>query len=169
MYKHEYKTGDRVIIKPWKLMEEQYGLTSKGVIKIPATFTLEMEKCLKDTDRVIKLGEKLQDTLFVGTGHLEHFNISPDMILGYAFEYGEEIEVSDAGEAWYLRVFSSYNPMEQNFPVRVGRGIDSTCTVGWRYARPVQVKVIVRFFDENNEDITASISEETKRKLLIDN
>ena len=169
MYKPEYKTGDRVVIKPWALMEEQYGLNIPGNISIKVTFTLEMEECLKNTDRVIKLGEKLQDTLFVGTGHLEHFNISSEMILGYAFEYGDEIEVSDTGKEWYLKVFSSYNPMEQNFPVRAGKRIDSTCTAGWKYARPVQEKIIVRFFNGRGEDITESISEETKRKLLIDN
>jgi len=169
MYKPEYKTGDRVVIKPWKLMEEQYGLNIPGHISIKATFTLEMEKCLKDTDRVIKLGEKLQDALFVGTGHLEHFNISPAMILGYAFEYGDEIEVSNTGAEWRLWLFSSYDPANLNLLVRATEVSCSNSTAGWKYARPVQERITVRFFNGRCEDITASISEETKRKLLIDN
>jgi len=167
MYKPRYKPGDRVVIKPWKLMEEQYGLNDLGYIKVAAAFSPKMEKRLKGTDRVITLGEVFREKFFNGTGHLEHFKISLDMILGYAFEYGDEIEVSDVGEAWYPRVFSNYHPMEQNSPVRVGKRIDSKSTTGWKYARPLQVKIIVRFFNGRGEDITESISEETKKKLLI--
>ena len=169
MYKPEYKTGDRVVIKPWKLMEEQYGLTSKGVIKIPASFTPKMEGRLCDTDRVIELDKATPNSTFWGTGRLKEYEISTDMILGYAFECGDEIEVSNTGIHWSLRVFSGYDPMSQDEPVR-GNSFGSVgITLGWKYARPVQKKIIIKFLNERGEDITESISEETKRKLLIDN
>ena len=88
MYKPEYKTGDRVVIKPWALMEEQYGLDSTGSIEVKATFTEKMEECLKGTDRVVTLGGRFLCGSFDGTGHLKGFEVSPDAILGYAFERG---------------------------------------------------------------------------------
>ena len=169
MYKPEYKTGDRVVIKPWALMEERYGLDSTGSIEVKATFTEKMEECLKGTDRVVTLGGRFLCGSFDGTGHLKGFEVSPDAILGYAFEYGEEIEVSDTGAEWHPWLFSSYDPANLNLLVRATEVSCSNSSAGWKYARPVQVKIIVKFFNENNEDITESISEETKRKLLIDN
>jgi len=166
MYKTEYKTGDRVVIKPWKLMEEQYGLDSTGSIEVKATFTEKMEECLKGTDRVVTLGGRFLCGSFDGTGHLKGFEVSPDAILGYAFECREEIEVSNTGIHWSSRVFSGYDPMSQDEPVRGNSFGSVDITLGWKYARPVQKKIAVRIFDENNEDITESISEETKKKLL---
>jgi len=169
MYKPEYKTGDRVVIKPWKLMEEQYGLNNVGYIKVAAAFSLKMEKRLKGTDRVVTLGEVFREKFFNGTGHLKGFYISPDAILGYAFECGDEIEVSNTGIHWSSRVFSGYDPMSQDEPVRGNSFGSVDITLGWKFARPVQKRIIVKFFNERGEDITESISEETKRKLLIDN
>ena len=166
MYKHEYKTGDRVVIKPWELMKSQYGMVSEQVINVKTTFPGYMEDRLTGTDRVVELGEVIRGELFKGTGHLENYNISTGMILGYAFEYGEEIEVSDDGEKWRSRTFSGYDPASQNEPVRGSLFGSVNITLGWKYARPVQKKIAVRIFDENNEDITESISEETKKKLL---
>ena len=166
MYKTEYKTGDRVVIKPWKLMEEQYGLNDIGYIKVAAAFSPKMEKRLKGTDRVVTLGEVFREKFFNGTGHLKGFEVSPDAILGYAFEYGDEIEVSDDGAEWRPWVFSSYDPANLNLLVRATEVSCSNSSAGWKDARPVQVKIIVKFFNENNEDITESISEETKKELL---
>ncbi len=165
MYKHEYKTGDRVVVKPWKLLEKQYGLTSKCVITIPASFTLKMEGRLCGTDRVIELGEATQGH-FKGTGYLKEHNISPEMILGYAFECGDKCEVSDGGENWFPKIFSGYDPTSQDEPVRANEGDFTGITLGWRFARPVQKKITIKFFNENNEEITDLVSEETKKKLL---
>jgi len=165
MYKHEYKTGDRVVIKPWKLMEGQYGLYARRYINTALVFIPDAEACLKGTDRVIELGEATQGR-FKGTGRLKEYEISTDMILGYAFEYGEEIEVSDDGEKWQPKIFSGYDSFNTNLPIRANTVGHIADTVGWKYARPVQKKIAVRIFDENNEDITESISKETKKKLL---
>jgi len=164
MYKHEYKTGDRVVIKPWELMKSQYGMVSEQVINVKTTFPGYMEDRLTGTDRVVELGEVIRGELFKGTGHLENYNISTGMILGYAFEYGEEIEVSDDGAEWRPRVFSGYDSLNQEKPVRAVE--DCGTTIGWKYALPVQKRIITKFFNERGEDITESISEETKRELI---
>ena len=148
-------------------MKTQYGIVSEQIIATKATFPEHMEDRLKGTDRVVELGEAVQGGFFKGTGHLENYNISTDMILGYAFEYGDEIEVSDMGKAWYPKVFSSYDPANLSLLVRATEVRCSDSSAGWKYARPVQEEIIVKFFNRQSEDITESISEETKRKLLI--
>ena len=136
--KTEYKTGDRVVIKPWKLMEKQYGQhPAHYSIGVDQSFTFGMEKCLAGTDRVVELGKR-EETLpgvFNGTGTLRMYDISIDMILGYAFAYGEEIEISDNGKDWHVRIFSTYDPMDKNECVRTKSLDYDDSTIGWKFAR----------------------------------
>ena len=151
----KYKIGDRVVIKPWLLMEKQYGLTSGGNIASLVGFMHNQEKALQGTDRVLSIGEESGDRYFCG-GFPS--SISDDHILGYAFAYGEEIEVSDDGDNWFKRTFSSYRPGCVNL-------IGTTTSVNM-HARPIQAPVIEVTCKVNGEDKPLSfLSEETLLKI----
>lgn len=88
----KYKIGDKVYIKPWNLMAEQYGLTEDGTkIKCVGGFTTDMEQTIKHTNRVVVITKIVGDA-YRGTysdGINFPFFITDDMIRSYAFEYGD--------------------------------------------------------------------------------
>lgn len=151
-YQPEYKEGDRVVIKPWKAMEQEFGLTALGGINSDAGFIAKMEAALSGTDRSVTLGGPRitpgypgagEDWVLVADTKLAGYAISPDMILGYAIEYGDKIEVSDDGKKWEPQTFSHYRPGNRLYPIEDRR------TIPWKYARPirelgVEVEVDVR-------------------------
>ncbi len=135
-----YKCGDRVVIKPWKLMEKQ------GILQHGSTaFTEAKELLLKGTDRVIEIAT-LNGRHYLASfpRNLQHW-VTDDMILGYAFEYGQEIEVSDDGVEWDEHFFVNYNAGASHcirtivlgYLAAFERG-EPFCTVGYKHARPIQ-------------------------------
>ena len=106
----KYKQGDKVVIYPWGFLEQKYGLHAGGSIKLKPHFVTSMEHALAGTDRVVNI-DLVDDTCYAATfpdGSL--WEISDEMILGPAFAWGEEIEVSDDGENWMLDRFCAYTP-----------------------------------------------------------
>jgi len=86
----EYKVGDRVFIKPWKLMEEEYGLRTNGEIDTPIKWSFIREKWLSGTDRIVTIGNNLRGTHQLSS---KEFFFCEEHIAGLAFDYGEEIEI----------------------------------------------------------------------------
>ena len=153
-----YKIGDRVVIKPWGLMVKQFGFFGTE-IKCKNTFTCEMERNLKGTDRVITINYVCSE------GHpyetdvlLKGCVISDDMILGYAFEYGEEIEVGDISGEWNKHKFVSYIPGDE-WPV------NTDCS-HYRFGRPIrkpEIEITIKINGEVSK--LSDISEETLAKI----
>lgn len=145
----KYKAGDNIVIKPRKLVEEEGNKRH---------FVNGMWDSLKGTDMVVPVKAVYGDTINVG-GVLDGFGIHPCEVLGYAFEYGEEIEVSDGGENWRKAVFSGYRPGN---PCAV-----SSIGSVYSYARPIQKNQIsAKFVNQDGEDVTPLLSEESKINLV---
>lgn len=149
----KYKVGDRVVIKPWLLMEKQYGLDGCGNINTcgpndkGCSFWPKQERMLKGTDRVVVITE-VEEWFYFGK-QLDRLGFTDDNILGYAFDYGEEIEVSDDGRTWDVRRFISYTPgsvltinaLNPTFGSDFIRGLPFGSLL-YKFARPIQEPVI---------------------------
>lgn len=145
--------GESYVVKPWKLMESQYGLNSFGSIDIKHAFTKKMEELLP-SNRVIEIERIPGPKNF---GRWQNCSIIPEMLLGPAFEWGEEIEVSDYAVEWCKLYFWGYAPDKD------GRwAINGSWHYGRRIQKP-QIKLTVKI---NGEDVDPSaISEETWNNL----
>ena len=105
-----YKAGDRVVIKPWGLMVEQYGFGWFGDINInnkKTCFLASMEDWFKGKDRIVTIFSVNKARSEYKIEENERFD-ADEMILGYAFEYGEEIEVSYDSSTWFKDIFCNY-------------------------------------------------------------
>jgi len=118
----KYKIGDKVVLKPALLLEE---LGVWGYI-------LDEVKQGGRVGYIAKTDENMGYLIELPTST---WWIKEDYILGYYFEYGEEIEVSD-GIEWNPAFFSAYDPHSS---LKVVAWRDS-CVLTYHhyYARPVQ-------------------------------
>jgi len=146
-----YKVGDRVFIKPWKLMEAEYGLGMYGYINTHQPWNPSMEGLLLHTDGILTVtgvgnnGYHCSHPLV----NFERYTIMDEHIAGYAFDYGEEIEVKQNSSCinWEKTKFlafipgTAYSYMGQN-------------KVLYRTVRPIQPPTI---------EITVKVNGETKR------
>ena len=126
-YQPKYKEGDRVVMKPDSLCTGEHTLSANRAAL----------KRLRTTDRILCI-RVVGDVYFNtdGTRIPWGWCVSTCDILGYAFEWNEIIEVSDDGDTWYRRNFSSYDP-GSDYPIRANNN-DRTDNVGWKYARCVK-------------------------------
>jgi len=156
----KYKKGDRVVIKPWAMMVEQYGVCGSGEPKTGETMFLEsMENNLAGTDRTVEI-QSNSDVYYHGTEKFD-WKFTDKMILGYAFEWGEEIEVSDDGKNWKKVKFTAYTCRLPDDCFFV-----STAYGTYRYARPIRKTVIEIDVKVNGEIVSLSdISEATLLKI----
>jgi len=121
----KYKVGDTVVIKPWELIkgrDNHYFSRSTH------------DAALQYTDRSVIMEEVRSDYYEgVSRGTDCGFCFADDDILGHAFEYGDEIEVSDDRENWFTYRFSHYYYLHGSIcSIMTPRGIS------WKYARPIQ-------------------------------
>jgi len=159
----KYKKGDEVVIKPWGLMEQKYGLDDTGHIVCGVEiihFTPEMEFALQGTDRTLELKPYSTEAYKSVLPNKERFTIVDEMILGYAFEWGEEIEVRDSsGQDWKKNIFRGYAP-GSTWPVICIRS-------AFKYARPIRKPEIEITIKINDKDATPDdISDETMQKAI---
>lgn len=135
------------VVKPWSLMEEEYGLTPSGNINTDWVWTGDMEKiCPKG--RVIEVIDL----------NWNGFTISEYTLLGPYFEYGEEVEVRDFDEEkWVKDFFYNYE-----------FGRDNICSIkckrqNWKQVRKLEPKpkqkVTLELTDEQLEKIKDIIGE----------
>lgn len=127
----KYPKDAKVLINQFSLMPPDSG------------FTKEMEAQLKGRNRICRITDIIDNYYWVvldgktkGWGFPDHENsyycIKDSMIAGYAFYYGEKIEVRDEeADDWVKKEFCSYD-WGLPKPYRV---IDGTW---WRFARPLQ-------------------------------
>ncbi len=61
----KYKPGDKVRIKTWEQMEEEYGKNDFGSIKTRVSFFVKMERDIKKikTDRILTIGRIVTEDL----------------------------------------------------------------------------------------------------------
>ena len=166
----KYKAGDKVRIRQLKAMErvcrkENDSLDDLLYFKdkyVPFNIT-RMDKYCGKIATIIKADRNIYD-LDIDSG--EH-RWQDWMFEGYAFEFGEEIEVSNDGLCWCERIYVGYID---------GAGLPYICVVdgcekdfkngnryvvlSWRYARPIQKKHTIIIDGKEIE-----ISEESYQKL----
>lgn len=109
----KYKVGDAVYIKPWNLMVEQFGLTQDGLhIKCLGGFTAEMEQTIKPTNRVVVITQIIGDAYRgrYSDGINFPFFVTDDMILSYAFEYGDTCYTTATDDAVKFLYYAVDNP-----------------------------------------------------------
>jgi len=135
--------GDRVVIKPDALCKSN-------------KLTFSRLPSLTGTDRVVTItGSACSDECGARYPNSDkEWHIDEDWILGYAFDYGEEIEVSDNGQTWFKRRFCAYVP-DRNFLVCTRNSM-------YMYARPIKEPTIKITVEVNGELKDPSfLSEET--------
>jgi len=95
---HKFKAGQKVRIKTWAEMEEEFGLNVVGSVKVEYSFTPEMERRMPE-DRVVTVDNRVITVAGrCGTAMLEGrlWNISKDMVAEWDVG-GEEVHKFKAG------------------------------------------------------------------------
>jgi len=126
----QYKVGDRIKMGPVEWQKKKMGKDCFLPVAPDETgeiYEIESESC--EYDYRIKLSRCCQHENLI---HM--VAIYQEQILGYMFEYGEEIEVSNDKETWFVMKFSTNCPGLVDSKVSVFDN-DKNCLCS--YARPL--------------------------------
>jgi len=165
----KYKKDDKVVINPWGLMQQRHGLDKDGNIKTPNPFTVNAESQLIGRDRVVTINcENGESPILEFRSGMTCWGCD-EMILAHAFEWGEEIEVSDDGDMWDKRLFLSYTP-GVILPINVACMTMNKASKLYRFARPIRKPDVKLTVEIGGKILTASeikhtFSAETWAKL----
>jgi len=171
----KFKKGDKVRIRQWEAMKRECGLDKNGNIDLPCEFTPDMSdfcgkvvtiSCVYEKFFGIRDHEGFYDWVYKIEEDGGICDWLADMFEGYAFEYGDEIEVSDDGECWEKGFYIGYLD-GFHLPYACATGGDKEAfaegrkfhALFWKYARPIQRHRIVI----DGKEI--EISEESYKKL----
>lgn len=101
----KYKVNDEVRIRQWKPMERQFGLSNVD-INCRLRFSREMKQYCGKSARIVEV-ESDRYRLEV-EDQIVPFSFTDDMLEGYAFEYGDEIEVNSDEGQWERKIYVGY-------------------------------------------------------------
>ena len=164
----KFKVGDKVRVRQWKAMKREYGLEDNGFSRYIPVKNIRFTDKMRDFCGKVVTIEKENRAL--GTYHVKEddccFAWTDDMFEGYAFEYGDKIEVSDDGERWEKGFYVGYLD-GFHLPYACATGGDKEAfaegkkfhALFWKYARPIQKHTIII----DGKEI--EISEESYKKL----
>ena len=153
----KYKAGDKVKIRQWQALLRDKEVSAEGV------FLYIKEYCGQVATIMGVFGENLYKIDLDDENNWWYSYYFE----GYAFKYGEEIEVSDDGKDWCKRIYVGYidgaeypyvcvsGSHKENF-----RNGEKYLSNKWRYARPIQKKHTIIIDGKEIE-----ISEESYQKL----
>ena len=164
----KFKRGDKVRVRQWEAMEREFGSYDSGLLKTPVyCFSPDMAKYCGKSVTI--------DFVIISEGCSSYYSIIEDggnfkwtdaMFEGYAFEYGDKIEVSDDEIEWADAIYISFADGSLWPYICVGKSSESDfhsnkefTTGSWKYARPIQRHRIVI----DGKEI--EISEESYKKL----
>ena len=154
MSKLKYKKGDKVVILPFDLMKQKFGLTDTH-IPTSSPFTAEMELSLLRTDRVIEIVADRTSTYNFKFPDGNYFTGCDEMILGHAFAWGEEIEVSQDGKIWDKRRFLSYTP-GIILPINVASIAMNEASQLYKHARSIRKHEIEITVKRDSKELTVA-------------
>jgi len=150
----KYKVGDIVVIKPYALLGEFW----KTDLAIDV-----YNKCLRFTDHSVIIKNvhgNSCDAQVRANG--KGIYIADADILGYAFEYGDEIEVCISGNNWYTCRFSHYCLCDSVYSIVTTEG------VSWKYARPIQKETFEVTVKRNGKLVDVkNLSDEAWMNILM--
>ena len=140
-----YKEGDRVRVRQWKAMARQGKLLSDG-ISFPEKWWIFLKTNKKFCGQVVTI-KKIENDCYRIEEDNERCCWIDEMFEGYAFKFGETIEVSDDGKQWERRIYVGYidgaewpyacvDPDNESSFVKGKRFAIRT----WKYARPIPKK-----------------------------
>lgn len=129
----KYKVGDKVRVRSWGALMREFGASVDGSPKLPCFVNGMKEFC----GTVLTISNISSGSYY---DVLETYFIWNDSCFeGYAFEYGDEIEVSDDETEWVTGNYMSYTD-GTHFPYRVcvedftEKAVHSGV---YKYARPI--------------------------------
>ena len=159
----KFKKGDKVRVRQWKAMEREYGLNIYGCIKTEGVrFARDMRVYC---GKVVTVSEVWDDYYKIEEDN-GAFKWTDDMFEGYAFEYGDKIEVRDIETDWKEAIYIGFADGAVYPYICVSESTESDFCSGkgfivsyWKHARPIQRHRIVI----DGKEI--EISEESYKKL----
>jgi len=132
----KYKVADKIRIRNWRAMKRVGITASPDIIKLSGAVGFI---------RIINGADGLYSCDF--ESQVVYVSIQEIDIEGYAFEYGDEIEVSSNEKDWNRRIYVGYQdgtalpysciPVEHEDLFTTG---EKFFTSRWRHARPIQKK-----------------------------
>lgn len=128
--KDKYEIGDTVRIMAYDKINELRSSNSEYY------YSCADEKFVKSQNRIVTIAWIDESSMHLRKPDGNVFqNYTPIWVIeGYAFEYGEIIEVSDDNKTWRTRRFLAYTPKGKTV---VFRDVDEAVTY-WIYARPIR-------------------------------
>jgi len=102
-----YKVGEKVRVRQWKPMAREFGTNEWGEIKTPRYyFGREKENFC---GQIVTILEEIDiQNCYKITEDGGYWRWTDNMFEGYAFEYGDEIFVSNDAENWVKRIYIGY-------------------------------------------------------------
>ena len=169
-----YKVGDKVRVRRYKALMWEFGITEEEGIKTPCiTFMESMQDYCGDvlTIRNVATDGYLCNSEKAGAVPWRWTDV---MFEGYAFEYGDRIEVSDDGKHWYKRIYVGYidgadfpYAVVSDFSMDKYRNGEKFTAWYYQYARPIpQPTIEVKIF-VNGKETNEPLSVETAKRLRI--
>jgi len=152
----KYKVGDRVRIREWKAMKREYGVNGNGDIHPNCSNSLFVfsnglkRKYCGRVGTIVKASEGFYKLNI----DEETFNWQDWMFEGYAFEYGEMVEVCDDGgyfnKEWQKKIYVGYIDGANRPYITVNEFDNKHFNNGekydinhWKYARPIEKHIII--------------------------
>ena len=163
----KFKVGDKVRVRQWKAMEREYGLNEDGNINHGCIFLQNMKKYC---GQVVTIKKIYYNYYLIEEDDGEFF-WEDWMFEGYAFNYGDEVEVSADGEIWHKAIYVGYIDGTKE-PYRVvmchniekfKRGEKFYCSA-YKYARPISKHKII--IDGKEIEILEEKYQALKKTLL---
>lgn len=144
----KYKVGDKVRVRQWEAMMRQ-GEPLSGDISFPGKPWLFIKMNKKFCGQIVTIKEVMGDCYRIVEDNGGYHWID-EMFEGYAFKYGEAIEVSDDGKQWERRIYTGYIDGAE-WPYACVDSVDESkfgagknFAIGtWKYARPVPKHTII--------------------------
>ncbi len=167
----KYKVGDKVRVRSWEAMEREFGRVGSSVNVPGMGFNKYMRKYC---GQIVTIKSECSSYYHISEEN-PAYNWTDDMFEGYAFNYGEKIEVSDDGSKWGKSIYVGYIDGKK-YPYIVVNQVhkeafavgEKFSTCGWAYARPIQKQPEVSIkIEVNGKPVTEPMSEETARRWGI--
>jgi len=143
----KYKVGDRVRVRQWGAMLRGNKLVCDGINFLGKQFIFPNAN-RRFCKQVVTINEVWDDHYRIKEDNREYCWID-EVFEGYAFEFGELIEVSQSGNKWEKRIYVGYID-GSDYPYICVYSDDNSLNgfkkgnsfsiMSWKYARPIPKK-----------------------------
>jgi len=164
----KFKVGDKVRVRQEKALEREFGVDSCGRIKCNPAFVRAMRRFC---GQIVTITGVYDDHYYIKEDSRE-WGWTDQMLEGYAFEYGEEIEVSNDEKGWFTRIYVGYIDgaifpycvVAEKYVDDFEKG-EEFSTLEFRYARSLQKPRVEVEIKVNGKKVDKPLSLETAKRL----